>query len=122
MKMYSNKGKPSTKEPNEWGKAFAATLLEKGLTIDDALKLFTLQPYFAKLNRSTLYRWGAISDVKVPPRAYAALEMLKQRPTINASNETISQWMEKLTRIAEEFDTMRTEIRIVIAQLSFHKN
>lgn len=120
MKTYL-RGRRSAKELNVWGKTFEAVLLEKRMTVDDALRLLVLQPDFAKLNRSTLYRWGTTSDTKVPPRAHTALEVLKQRPAINASDETINQWMEKLTRMAEQFDAMRTEIRIIIAQLSFHK-
>ncbi len=118
---YANKGKPARKQLNKWGKTLEAVLLEKKMTLDEALKLLVLNPLCARLNRSTLYRWGYISDASVPPRAHTALEIIRQRPNIDASDATIQQWMEKLARIEEQLGTMQTEVKILIAQLSFHK-
>lgn len=121
MKTYKRRGRVAEKPLNEWGKAFEAVLLEKQLTIEDALKRLIMDPAFAKLNRSTLHRWCTIPYVSLPPRAYTALEIIKQRPSIDASAEAIQQWMEKLMRLDEQMGAMRTELKILIAQLSFHK-
>ena len=96
-------------------------LLERHLTVDDALKVLKLQHAFQKLNRSTLYRWSYVSDASVPPRAYFALETLRQPPTIGASNETIQQWMDKLTALVDQLGKMQMELKILAAQISFQK-
>lgn len=121
MKTYKRRGRTKEKPLNEWGKTFEAVLLEKQLTVAAVLKLLILSPAYVKLNRSTLHRWCHASGASLPPRAHAALEIIRQRPVINASGEAIQQWMEKLTRLDEQMGTMRTEVKILIAQLSFHK-
>lgn len=121
MKTYKRRERETERPLNEFGKTFEAALLEKQLTIDDALRRLILSPAFAKLNRSTLYRWCHVSDASLPPRAHTALEIIKQRPSIDAPGETIEQWKEKLTQLDEQMGRMRVELKILIAQLSFHK-
>ena len=113
--------KTGTKQTNEWSKAFSEILREKRLSVVGAWRLLVLQPEFRDLNRVTLYRWSVMPNAKVPDRARDALEILRQKPTVNASDETIEQWMNNLENMDERLCVMRTELKILIAQLSFHK-
>lgn len=121
MKTYKRREGAAEKQLNEWGKTFEAVLLEKQLTISTVCRLLTLNPAYAKLSRSTLYRWCQMPDESVPRRAHAVLEIIKQPPSLDASASTIQQWMDTLTRLDEQMGTMRIELKILIAQLSFHK-
>src|SRR3989338_8443342 len=109
----------TNKRSNEWDKALQAVLLEKGLKIAGAWKLLVLHPRFSKLSRVTLYRWRFMLDAEVPDRAHEALKIIRVQPVISASDQTIKEWTGKLTKLDEQLGTMRTDLKMMITQLSF---
>ncbi|MDO8594889.1 MAG: hypothetical protein Q7R93_05290, partial [bacterium] len=58
---------------------------------------------------------------EIPDRAYEALKIIQKQPVISASDQTIKEWMGKLTKLDEQLGTMRTDLKMMITQLSFHQ-
>jgi len=118
--MIDKKGRARKIPYNSYGRELEILLEERFMSLDDATTQLRVFKVFESLNRSTLYRW-CTTPKENSPRAFYALEILKNTPKISAPKEMVRGWIERLQNCDERLRVMRREVQEVIAQLTFHQ-
>ena len=112
----------SKKQKNEWGVKFERLLKEKQLSWREVITILRLHKMFSNICRTTIYRWMAYDEEKIPPNARVALNILQNAPKVNASAEVMLGWIERMKDLEERLHIMRKDVQDILAQLTFHQS